>query len=292
MKNRTKRKLLIFAIIGVGLMIVMSGTVIARYMLNKDKKEVASTEASTTEQQTSELPVYRVEIEATTQATTQATTTENPDEISAKDIPNKITETTTQEATSEATTGQLEEAITTETAAETKKNNKIKRASILVGDSRFVNFKKYTSIDSDKNIYLVAKVSMGYDWLKDTAVDEIEKIKKKHKDVDVWNIVFCLGVNDLYNKDNYASFYNDYDEKYDNDNIIICSVSQVEDPSDIDNKDIEEFNDTLYATGFSYIDTYYELSVNGFKTNDGVHYDEKTTKFIYTIIQNFLDYFN
>lgn len=51
--------------------------------------------------------------------------------------------------------------------------------------------------------FVIAKDSMGYDWLMRSAVYQIAALKQAHPEIAQWTIVSGLGVNDLHNAGNY-----------------------------------------------------------------------------------------
>lgn len=154
---------------------------------------------------------------------------------------------------------------------------------IYVGDSRTVGLE--SAVDNE-NITYIAKSSMGLDWLKNTAVTELDTILQ-NKTSGV--VVLTLGVNDLYNIDNYISYYKELIAKYPNTTFYILSINPVDETKasangySTTNADIEAFNKKL-ADNFlnNYIDTYSSLTNIG--TTDGLHYDNETYKTLNNLV--------
>ena len=154
---------------------------------------------------------------------------------------------------------------------------------LYVGDSRTVGMQ--SSIENE-NVNYIAEVGKGYEWFNSTALVNIEsKLQEKPDAV----IVLSLGVNDLYNIDNYISAYKALIAKDPNNNFYVLSVNPVDESKTVangytvTNDDIEAFNKKL-ADNFpnNYIDSYSSLSNIG--TNDGLHYDNETYKTLNGII--------
>lgn len=142
---------------------------------------------------------------------------------------------------------------------------------IYVGDSRFVGMGSYTKKGGD---FLVAKVSMGYSWFTSDAMSSIQSIKAANPNVKDWTIVSNLGVNDLYNINNYISKYQEMQNN--GDNIIVVSVNPTDKSHSSLNSEIDDFNDKLKSSGLTYIDTNSVLKSDGFETSDGLHYKKDT----------------
>mgnify|MGYP006920853451 CR=1 FL=1 len=71
---------------------------------------------------------------------------------------------------------------------------------IYVGDSLFNGMEMYIGKGEE---FVIAKDSMGYNWLVDQAVYRIVAVKQAHPEVTQWTIVSGLGVKDLSQADRY-----------------------------------------------------------------------------------------
>lgn len=156
---------------------------------------------------------------------------------------------------------------------------------IFVGDSRIVGMASNIG-----GYYYIAKTAQGYDWLVNTALAQTESAMAEYPNAAV---VFCLGVNDLGNIDNYISCYQDLIDRYPDRSIYFLSVMPVDDEQAqqkgylVENDEIAAFNDALEAAfPDQYLDIYYYMQVNGFAATDGVHYDGGT----YAMIQDYVQY--
>lgn len=159
---------------------------------------------------------------------------------------------------------------------------------ILIGDSRFVGMKNYLGKDLRKNDKIIAKVGMGYNWLIDTAIGEVNKILKNNPDKKYY-IMSNLGVNDFSSK--YASKLSSLASGDWKEHIVgYISVNPYADnnPNSSNNKKIAKYNKEQKSKlkGVYYCDTYNGIGVANFKKSDssGLHYNEATSKKIYDYI--------
>lgn len=155
---------------------------------------------------------------------------------------------------------------------------------IFVGDSRTVGMQSAVG-DQGKNDVWSCKSSMGLNWMKSTGIPNIES--------QITNgscIIILMGVNDLYNADNYISYVNGLVSGVNQKGgkLYFVSVNPTNRSAEHLNDDIEAFNNKL-KSGLSsyvqYIDTNTYLMNNGFSSSDGVHYTNTTYKQIYTLIK-------
>lgn len=131
------------------------------------------------------------------------------------------------------------------------------------------------------NYFVVAKCSMGYDWLVSEALPQVKQIVYSNKSVDEWVLISGLGVNDYGNIERYCNLYSDLSSDFD---IVCLSVNPVEYSDYITNEDIEFFNKTLSTSGFRFVDSYSVLVEEGFSTVDGLHYNGETYEKVFSII--------
>lgn len=164
----------------------------------------------------------------------------------------------------------------------------------IIGDSRMVGMCSYKWYKSDKGT-CIAKVGIGYSWLVSDAIPEVTKINADKKK----NIVVNLGVNDLGNIDNYIKKYKELaNGDWKNSNIFLLSVNPTKGKYNNLNNDINNFNNKLKTVAkeknnIIYCDSYNFLNNNGFGSSDGLHYNEDTSKIIYSQIKKCLyDYYN
>ena len=164
----------------------------------------------------------------------------------------------------------------------------------IIGDSRMVGLCNYEWYKNEGGT-CIRKGAMGYYWLRDTAIPEIDLLSQNKKK----NIVTNLGVNDLDHTDLYIKKYKDMlNSTWKNSHLFILSVNPTEGTRFDRNDDIEEFNEKLKTSlanykNVTYCDSYNYLKTNGFKTVDGIHYDEATSKVIYEQIKKCIyNYYN
>ena len=156
---------------------------------------------------------------------------------------------------------------------------------VLIGDSRFYGQSNY-KFENSKTSYL-AKSGEGLNYLK-----SVEN-QMKQSDSENSAYVINMGVNDLYNVDNYISYINSLATKYKGD-IYYLSVNPVDEAMEkqygyqVKNSDINKFNDKMRSglKNVTYLDSNAYLKSNGFATTDGVHYTKDTYNKIYNYISS------
>lgn len=147
---------------------------------------------------------------------------------------------------------------------------------IYIGDSRTVGLSK--NIENKENILFICEIEKGFYWLKE------QEINKYNNDDTLFLI--NLGVNDLYNKEEYVSYIESLNLK----NLYYILVGPVDEYKeeqfgyDVKNKDIEAFNKKI-KENFEYIDLYSFLIENEFETKDGIHYTNDTYKEIFKFLK-------
>lgn len=155
---------------------------------------------------------------------------------------------------------------------------------IFVGDSRFVGMNMTCSISDIENHYVIAEVGKGYNFFEEIALHKIEEIISENTEVEHWNFIIGLGVNDLDNIEKYIESYENFAAEHKA--VYIVSVNPVEYHSYITNETIEIFNDALSKLeNIHYINTFDYMIENGYNTRDGVHYTNETYENIYNYIR-------
>ena len=164
----------------------------------------------------------------------------------------------------------------------------------IVGDSRMVGLCNYNWYKNDGGV-CIAKSSMGYNWLVQTAIPAVNRLASSRKKYIVTN----LGVNDLGNINKYVGKYIELATKdWKNYHVFLLSVNPTSGSRSSMNARIESFNNTLKSglskySNVTYCDSYSYLKRNGFESGDGLHYRENTSKVIYEQIKNCInDYYN
>ena len=166
----------------------------------------------------------------------------------------------------------------TTTKSSTKSTNQI----VFIGDSRTVGLSEVNS--SSSNIFQ-CKVSMGYDWMTSTAFPAVDGYAKSGT-----SFVILMGVNDLYNKDNYIKAINNKAKEWTSKGaqVFFASVGPVDNDPYATDSDITAFNSALkngLSSDVTFIDLYAELKSNGYKTADGLHYTTETDKRILKFLE-------
>lgn len=163
-------------------------------------------------------------------------------------------------------------------------SEQIAQKAVYVGDSRFVGMQ--SAVGESEATY-IAKVAEGLSWFNSTALPEIEA---KLAEDETAVVILGLGVNDLYNIDNYITAYNELIAKYPKANYFILSINPVDELKaqnngySTTNADIEAFNQKMQAAfPDKYVDTYSALK-SDFETTDGLHYDDTTYNNVNSLI--------
>ncbi len=169
---------------------------------------------------------------------------------------------------------------------------------VFIGDSRTVQMYAYLNNnwsganyssggvhDVGGDVY-VAEGSMGLSWLKSTGIPAAQKYFTNGSAV-----VILMGVNDLYNADNYISYINQNASswKSNGSSIYFVSVNPCTGNYAHLNSDIDKFN-TKVKSGLSsdvkWIDTSSQLNKNNISSSDGLHYGKSTYQIIYNYIKS------
>lgn len=166
---------------------------------------------------------------------------------------------------------------------------------IIIGDSRMVGLCSYSWYKSDQG-NCVAKSAMGYKWMVETAIPKVNDILKNDKE---YYITSNLGVNDLYNVNKYIAKYKELaTTTWKNRDIFIISVNPTKGNYDGRNSEINSFNSKVKSelSGYKniiYCNTIDTLRSEGFGSNDGLHYNQTSSKRIYELIKQCIyNYYN
>ncbi len=159
-------------------------------------------------------------------------------------------------------------------------NNSISK-KIFIGDSRTVGMRNAVNSSTDTWSCLE---SIGLKWMKEHGVPNI-----KNKIGNGSAVIILMGVNDLYNVSNYASYINSLYSQYSGKGayFYFVSVNPTNGNYSHLSSGIQNFNKSIKSSlnsKIKYIDTYSYLVSNGFNTTDGLHYTNDTYKKIYNYI--------
>ena len=214
------------------------------------------------------------------------------EEIQSETVQTEVVE---QVVTDEASLIQPIEQLTAEQQAEIQIQQQIaavteaqqSRQLVIIGDSRTVGMK--SAVGKNNNLWS-AKVGMGLSWMKNTGVPAVETNINANSDV-----VILMGVNDVrslsYTK-KYISYLNDKAAEWTalGANVYYVSVNPMVFESDayagINNDLISAWNAKMQAglsSDISYIDTYSQV-LGKLGSRDGIHYNNKSYKLIYELI--------
>ncbi len=156
---------------------------------------------------------------------------------------------------------------------------------VFVGDSRYVGMKDYANEDD----IFICEVGEGYNFLE----SNIDNIKSSVIDENTV-IIIGLGINDFtYNFDSYVVAINALASEVPC-QVCYMLVNPVDEDIiqyngyDIKNDEIDEFNNRMSIEldpSVKIIDTNSYLKNNGYRTEDGLHYETDTYKSIYDYIK-------
>ena len=173
---------------------------------------------------------------------------------------------------------------------------------ILIGDSRAVQTYEYLSNDwgnqanysgggvhtSDSTVF-VAEGGKGINWLKQSGIPAAQGYFTSGKAV-----VIMLGVNDVSTTNiaqTYANYINSNVDSWtaNGSKIYFSAVTPCDGSYASLNSNIDNFNTTLkslLSNKVGWIDTDVYIKSKGYKTVDGLHYDQDTTLKIYNYIKS------
>ena len=161
------------------------------------------------------------------------------------------------------------------------------RQTVFIGDSRTVGMK--SAVGNDGNLWS-AKVGMGYSWMKNTGVPQVEANINANTDV-----VILMGVNDVRSlsyTNKYVSYLNDKAATWTalGANVYYVSVNpmafETSSYPGITNSLIESWNTRMkqgLSANITYIDTYSKV-LGQVSSSDGIHYSRSSYKTIYALI--------
>ena len=140
-------------------------------------------------------------------------------------------------------------------------------------------------VDTGNDVF-ISKISQGYNYF----VSNESNIKSKETSNSV--LIIGFGVNDLDNVDKYIKYVNNAGFKSKVYFLTVNPVIEGKGQYKVKNSSIKAFNKKLKegAKNYTVIDTYSYLIDDGFASDDGLHYDEKTYiklyKYIKTAVNN------
>lgn len=146
---------------------------------------------------------------------------------------------------------------------------------VYIGDSRTEGLRDINSDSKNKFICLQSK---GLDWMKSTAFPQADSYASSGT-----AFVILMGVNDVYNQNNYIAAINQKASEWKKKGAMIyfASVGPVQNDPYVTNAEIESFNRALkngLSSDVGYIDLYTELKNSGYDTVDGTHYTNAVYK--------------
>ena len=209
-------------------------------------------------------------------------------EVAVKTVPRRATPTPTQV---QATPTQAATPTQRYIPGMINQPNISSGKKVFIGDSRTVGMKAALSNDEVSKSEWACKVSMGLKWMRETGYPSVQSSITNGS-----NVIILMGVNDLYNVNNYADWINNKanELKTIGAKVYFVSVNPVDDSRAVANgyterdSNVVNFNNTIkskFNSNVIYIDTYNKI-INSFYASDGIHYDNATYRNIYQAICN------
>lgn len=159
---------------------------------------------------------------------------------------------------------------------------------IFVGDSRTVGMRDCVGDTEEFTRIWSCKSAMGYDWMVNTGIPQIEEYV-----ADNTAVVILMGVNDPGNIQSYVDYMNEKAKEWTDLGVdtYYAAVGPVNGGEYVSNEQIEAFNISLETSlaGITYIDLYDHLVTGGYSTVDGVHYTGEVYRDIYQYIVDNLE---
>ena len=191
-----------------------------------------------------------------------------------------------------------EKGVPQEKSDNKESSNSTKSSIVYIGDSRVAQAYAYLSGDwnapdlSKGGVHdydgtkFIGESSMGLDWLKSAAISKAEPYFKSGT-----SVVISLGVNDLYNADNYISYINDNVGTWtkNGSKVYVTTVGPCNGSYSNLNNDISTFNSKIksgLSSKVKVIDINSFLISEGYSTTDGLHYNKETYDAIYNYIKS------
>lgn len=163
-------------------------------------------------------------------------------------------------------------ASTPETTSLT--NYQAEQLLIYIGDSRINGMSMSLK---NNNSTFIAEDGANYNWLVSTGKSQLDGYLNGS---EMRIVVLAMGINDLYNVDNYIAFFNNLVSSYPNAYFYFLGVGPVNETKAIENgytvtnAEINQFNAKLAnALGDKYLTP---GSADQFNSIDGIHYDSQT----------------
>ena len=161
---------------------------------------------------------------------------------------------------------------------------------IFIGDSRTVGMNLALGNSKPSNVYIVAKNSMGYNWLVNSAISEVNKILNNNSNKRFY-IYSNLGINDYTYQTSYANKLNELaNGSWSKHKVVFISVNPYAGngyPNE--NKKVTNFNNNQKSklNNVYYCDTYNGIGQSNFSCGwDCIHYNNSTYLKIYNYVIN------
>ena len=174
---------------------------------------------------------------------------------------------------------------------------------IFIGDCRVSEMKKYYEENGfDEECYFISTEKANYNWFKDVAIPAAQSIMDKNI-YTKYRVIINVGLFDAENEEKYANLYKELaTDKWAKHTLYAISLNPVDEAQMESSKiysrkttnasKIKEFNVNLAAdvgteiANLKYLNTNGSIINNGYKTIDGINYDEPTLKYYFELIKS------
>lgn len=172
---------------------------------------------------------------------------------------------------------------------------------IFIGDSRVAGLERLYGNTQDVCYYIYDE-NANFEWFRDVAIPAAQAIMDKNI-YTKYRIVVNIGLFDNENVDKYCELYRDLAQnKWNKHKMYIISLNPIDEEqmdtsgiysrSVIDTAKIKEFNLNLSSgvnsdiTNLKYVNTNGSIINQGFKTVDGINYEDGTYHYYYNLVKS------
>lgn len=173
---------------------------------------------------------------------------------------------------------------------------------IFIGDCRVSNLKKLESNENSEDVcYYISSKKANYKWFRDVAIPKAQSIMDKNV-YTKFRVVINLGLFDTKNEEKYVKLFKSLaSDKWSKHKIYALSLNPIDEAQMEQSKiysrkttntsKIKEFNLNLAKdigsdiSNLKYVNTNGSIINNGYKTIDGINYDEETLRFYYDLVK-------
>lgn len=171
---------------------------------------------------------------------------------------------------------------------------------IFIGDCRVSSLEKLFGENEDV-CYYISTEKANFEWFRDVAIPAAQSIMDKNV-YTKFRVVINLGLFDTNNESNYVELFKSLaSDKWSKHKMFILSLNPIDEAqmdaskiysrSTTNTSSIKEFNINLSKdigtniSNLKYVNTNGSIINNGYKTTDGINYDENTLRYYYGLVK-------